>query len=105
MTYDIGYTFSLGSFSGRKLDYTLLKFTSGVQSIEKAYIRYSNSPYVVNSVLDVKILKDSSNYWCLKVTGMNDNIYSGTWYIRMRFYPNGNNLNYISTTYAQNGEI
>jgi hypothetical protein len=36
---------------------------------------------------------------------MNDNVYSSTntWYIRMRFYPNGVNLDYDSTTYAKNG--
>lgn len=33
MTYDIQYGTSLNSFAGRKLDYTILKFTAGVQSI------------------------------------------------------------------------
>ena len=104
ITYDIGYTYTLNSYAGRNLDYTLLKFTGGVQSIERAYIRYSASPYIVNSVLEVKILKDSSNSWCLKIMGMNDNLYStGSWSIRMRFYPTANTLSYTSTTYAQNG--
>lgn len=40
MTYDFDYTFSLNSFAGRGLSYTILNFTSGAQSIEKAYIRY-----------------------------------------------------------------
>lgn len=58
-------------------------------------------------MLDVKIFKDAYNCWCLKITGMNDNIYSTTygWYIRMRMYPNGVTLSYVSTTYAKNGEI
>lgn len=105
MTYDIGYSFSLSSFANRFLDYTILKFTAGVSSIEKAYIRYSVSTGIVNPVLDVKIFRDSSNYWCLKITGMNENVYSSiyNWYIRMRFYPNGNTLSYVSTTYAKNG--
>lgn len=107
MTYDISYTFSVSSFNNRELDYTLLKFTNGVQSIERAYIRYSASPYIVNPVLQVKILKDSSNYWCLKITGMKDNAYNSaySWIVRMRFYPNGVNMGYTSTTYAKNGEV
>lgn len=107
MTYDISYTFTVSSFTNRELDYTLLRFTSGIQSIERAYIRYSASPYIVNPVLQVKILKDSSNYWCLKITGMKDSTYSSSrsWIIRMRFYPNGNTMSYTSTTYAKNGEV
>ena len=108
MTYDISYSTSLNSYSGRKLSHTILQFTSGVASIEKAYIRINTTtPGVVNPVLDVKIFKDTSNYWCLKITGMDDNTYSTSyaWSIRMRFYPNGNTLSYGSITYAANGEI
>ena len=106
ITYDIGYSFSLNSFANRELDYTLLKFTSGVREIEEAYVRRANSPYIVNSVLDIKILKEGG-YWYLKISGMDDNYYSTSynWYIRMRFYPNANTLSYVSTTYAKNGEI
>lgn len=105
ITYDIRYGFTLNSFTGRNLDYTILNFTAGVQSIEAAYIRYQQSPYIVNPVLAVKIFKDNYNCWCLKITGNNDNLYSTTygWYIRMRFYPNAVTLSYVSTTYAKNG--
>lgn len=107
MTYDILFATTLNSYANRGLDNTILKFTAGVQSIERAYIRYGLTPFIVNPVLEVKIFKDVNNYWCLKITGMNDNIYSTSysWYIRMRFYPNGGTLSYTSTTYASNGEI
>ena len=105
MTYDIAYTFSRSSFPNRELDYTILKFTGGIRKIEEAYIRYGSSPYLVNTVIDVKIFKDGSNYWCLKIAGMDDSLYASSWYIRMRFYPNANTLSYTSTTYAKNGEI
>lgn len=107
MTYDITFSTTQNSYSGRSLDYTIVKFTGGVQSIEKAYVRYGLSPYIVNLLLDIKIFKDSSNYWCLKISGMKDNAYSTSylWYIRMRFYPNAVTLSYTSTTYASNGEI
>ena len=51
------------------------------------------------------IFKDSSNYWCLRIKGMDDNLYSSSqrWIIRMRFYPNGNTLSYVSYTYNFNG--
>ena len=107
MTYDIEYFSSKSSYSGRKLDHTILKFTAGVKSIEEAYVRYQQSPYIVNPLLDIKIFKDNSNYWCLKITGLDDSIYSPSyeWYIRMRFYPNANTLSYVSSTYNLNGEL
>ena len=107
MTYDIEYTFDKSSFANRQLDKTILKFTAGVASIEEAYVRYQLSPYIVNPLLDIKIFKDGSNYWCLKISGMDDNVYSTSyrWYVRMRFFPNANTLSYTSTTYAANGEV
>jgi hypothetical protein len=51
MTYDISYSSALSSFANRFLDYTILKFTAGVRSIEKAYIKYSVSTGIVNPVL------------------------------------------------------
>jgi hypothetical protein len=51
MTYDIAYSSTLNSFANRFLDYTILKFTAGVRSIEKAYIRYTISTGIVNPVL------------------------------------------------------
>lgn len=107
MTYDIEYTTSSSSYSGRKLDYTLLKFTGGVKSIEDVQIRHSQSPYIVNPVLQVKFYRDNSNYWCLKISGMDDASYNPSyhWKVRIRFYPNANTLSYTSTTYAANGEV
>ena len=40
MTYDIEYSFSKNSFSGRQLKETILEFTGGVKSIERAEMRY-----------------------------------------------------------------
>lgn len=108
MTYDIYYSFSVSSFANRQLSHTILKFTAGVRKIESAQIRYTQSPYLVNTVLSIKIYKDlTDNTWCLKITGMDNNLYSVSynWIIRMRFYPNANNLIYTSTTYASNGEV
>ena len=86
MVYDIEYYFTTSSFANRELDETILKFTSGVKEIEWAIIRYSTSPEIVNNVLQVSIFKDSSNYWCLRIKGMDDNLYSSSqrWIIRMR---------------------
>jgi hypothetical protein len=105
VTYDITYSTTINSFAGRSLDYTILNFTSGIQSIQTAYIRYPISPFVVNPTMNIKIFKDSYNCWCLKITGMNDNTYStsNSWTIRMRYFPNSGTLNYYSTTYAKNG--
>ena len=105
MVYDIEYYFTTSSFANRELDETILKFTSGVKEIEWAIIRYSTSPEIVNNVLQVSIFKDSSDYWCLRIKGMDDNLYSSSqrWIIRMRFYPNGNTLSYVSYTYNFNG--
>ena len=97
----------MNSFNNRKIDQTILKFTGGVKSIEDVYVRYTQSPYVVNTLLQVNIFRDSSNYWCLRISGMDDNNYSTSqrWILRMRFYPNANTLSYTSTTYNENGEI
>lgn len=107
MTYDIEYFLYVNSLNNRKVDQTILKFTSGVSSIEEAYVRYTQSPYIVNPLLQIQIFRDSSNYWCLRISGMDDNLYSTSyrWIIRMRFYPNANTLSYVSTTYNENGEI
>ena len=107
MVYDIEYSFSTSSFANRELDETILKFTSGVREIEWANIRYSTSPEIVNNVLEITIFKDNSNYWCLRIKGMDDGLYSSSqrWIIRMRFYPNGNTLSYVSYTYNFNGEL
>ena len=108
MTFDIRIDSTRNSFSGRSLSYTILKFTSGVRLIEEAEVRFEQSPYIVNPLLAIKIYKDpTDNKWCLKVTGMNDNVYSSTydWIIRMRFFPNSWNLTYVSTTYASNDEV
>ena len=107
MTYDITYSSTISSFSGRDLDYTILKFTSGVASIEEVYARYQASPNIINPLLSVKIFKDSDNDWCLKIKGLDDSLFSSSnsWFIRMRFYPNANTLAYQSKTYATNGEL
>ena len=77
-----------------------------MREIEWAIIRY-NSDDVLNNLLQMNIFRDSSNYWCLRITGMDDNIYSSSqpWTIRMRFYANGNTLSYTSYTYNVNGEL
>ena len=61
----------------------------------------------MNPVLSVVIFKKSNNNWCLRISGMDDNVYSTSykWIIRMRYYPNANTLSYTSVTYAANGEI
>ena len=106
--FDLSYSFSRNSFSGRSLSHSVIKFTSGARLIEEAYIRYTASPYLVNPVLSVTIFKDvSDNKWCLKVSGMDDNAYNTgqNWIIRIRYFPTNWNLAYTSTTYAANGEV
>lgn len=102
MTYNITFTSSASSYPNRQLSYTILKFTSGINKIDKVYPRFEQSPYIINPLLEVTFDKDTDGLWILNITGMGDSLYSYRWYIVMRYYPNNNYLNYTSTTYCSN---
>jgi len=81
-----------------------------VSSIDDAWQQYEGSPYIINPVLHVQIGRDvnDNNYWYMNITGMDDAVYNSgnlDWYIRFRYYPNNNYLNYRMEVYSKNGEL
>ena len=77
-------------------------FTSGVKSLDSAWMRYYSS--VINKVGSVKIGVDpSNNQWYYNVTGVQDSHFSASnhWYVRVRLFANNNNRIYY-TSYVYN---
>lgn len=105
VTYDFTFSFSTNDFATRKVTYCIVQFTAGVGQIDAAYPWVTGiSPYYINNVGNVNYYY-SGGYWTLKITGITDSTISTSqnWVIRLRFYPTGGTITYVSTAYCQNG--
>lgn len=106
MTYDFTWSFGASNYNNRNISYIVLYFTSGISSIDAAWLRYGTSPSYFNAVGCTKIGYNSVNsQWYVNITGVSDSIFSTSyaWYVRVRLYANANNFYYTSYVYNFNG--
>ena len=106
LTYEFYHNIGANSYSGRNISHIIVYFTSGIKSLEHAWMRYYSS--VINKAGSVKIGYDTSrSQWYYNITGVKDSHFSASnhWYIRVRFYANNNNrVYYTSYVYNYNGQ-